>query len=273
MKNALTVDLEEWFTVYNLAKVYPLESWDKQIARIEASTRTLLDLFDRYQVQATFFVLGWIADTYPQLIAEIAHRGHEIASHGYQHRLVKNLSQEEFREDLLRATESIQKACDTEVIGFRAPSFSVDLKSEWIFDTLKECGFLYDSSLFPVAFHPEYSNSDVPLYPFTHKNGLREFPMTSIQIAGINIPCSGGGYFRLLPYSWFKFGFAQRGRENMPAVFYLHPWEIDPGQPRVTGLSPLKKFRHYTNLDKTESRLEKLFKDFAFTSMRKVLEL
>ncbi len=271
VKNAISIDLEEWFTVYNFASVYPRDTWHGLEQRAEKSVRRLLEIFKRHNVKATFFVLGWVAEQIPELIRDISMDGHEIATHGYGHELVKVIGPELFREDLLRSIDVIKSAVSTEIVGYRAPSFSVNPDLDWFFETLSEAGIQYDSSLFPVAFHPDYANSGVPLEPYRITPSITEFPMTCFRFAGLTLPCSGGGYFRLLPYQWFKWGIGRVNREGRSAVFYLHPWEIDPDQPRVSGIALQKRFRHYNNLRKCESRLERLLSDFKFTTVRDVL--
>ncbi|MGM0460798.1 MAG: XrtA system polysaccharide deacetylase [Fibrobacterota bacterium] len=271
--HALSIDLEDWFMVQNFAHRYSHRDWEHLELRVEENTARILTLFDEYNVKATFFVLGWLAERVPSIIAEIEHRGHEIASHGYGHGLVKHMGEEAFKNDLGRSLSILNKYAKTPVIGFRAPSFSIDPSKDWIFDTLITAGITYDSSLFPVPFHPDYANSGIPLEPYEIRDGLMEFPLTCIPVKGVNIPCAGGGYFRIFPYEWFRYGFKYCNARNRPAVFYLHPWEIDPHQPRVDSIPLLKRFRHYVNLNKTHERLRKLLIDFPFNTLRKVLEL
>ncbi len=273
IKNAISIDLEEWFTVYNFAKIIDRSTWESLDQRSENSVLRLLNLFSMYNVKATFFVLGWVAERNPELIRKIADEGHEIATHGYGHELVKEIGPERFREDLDRSIKAIAKATDYKVIGYRAPSFSINPDLDWFFDTLEEFGIKYDSSLFPVQFHPDYANSDVPLAPYQIRENITEYPMSCVPIFGKNLPCSGGGYFRLFPYQWFKWGIGKMNKSGRAAVFYLHPWEIDPDQPRVGNLPLSKKIRHYTNLKKCESRLERLLKDFEFGTVREALSL
>ncbi len=273
IKNAISIDLEEWFTVYNFAKIIDRSTWESLDQRSENSVLKLLDLFSKYNVKATFFVLGWVADRNPSLIKKIADDGHEIATHGYGHELVKEIGPERFRDDLKRSLEAIAKATDYKVIGYRAPSFSINPDLDWFFDTLEEFGIKYDSSLFPVQFHPDYANSDVPLDPYQIRKNITEFPMSCVPMFGKNLPCSGGGYFRLFPYQWFKWGIGKMNSTGRAAVFYLHPWEIDPQQPRVGNLPLSKKIRHYTNLKKCEARLERLLSEFEFGTMREALAL
>ncbi len=272
-KIALTVDLEEWFTVQNFFDHFSREEWDSKELRSPDATLRLLDLFDKHNVKATFFILGWVAERAPEIVKEVAARGHEIASHGYGHEMVKKIGEERFREDLKKSLEAIHSIVECDVVGYRAPSFSIDPEMEWIFEALRDYGFKYDSSLFPVTFHPDYSVKSTNLTPFEIGSGITEFPMTCIPMFGKNLPCSGGGYFRLLPYQWFKFGYSKCIKEGRNAVFYLHPWEIDPDQPKVTEIALSKRIRHYTNLDKTFSRLDKLLSEFEFDTMRNILSL
>jgi polysaccharide deacetylase family protein (PEP-CTERM system associated) len=271
MKNVMSVDVEDWFSVYNLSRLIPYADWDNCESRVERNTTRLLNLFARHQVEATFFVLGWVADRFPDLVKEIDRRGHEVATHGYSHRLLTFMQPEEFRVDLQRSLEVLAKATSQEVRGFRAPSFSVTRKTLWAFDILKECGIRYDSSVFPVDFHPEYGIADANLKPHQLAEGLTELPMGVAEVFGRRIPCSGGGYFRLYPYAVTRWLMRRCNDQGRPVMFYLHPWEADPEQPRVEGLPWSKRFRHYTNLDKTEERLERLLGDFSFTSARKLL--
>jgi polysaccharide deacetylase family protein (PEP-CTERM system associated) len=273
MQNVMSIDVEDWFCVYNLSRLIPYSDWDNCESRVEGSTIRLLDLFARHQVEATFFVLGWVADRFPDLVREIERRGHEVATHGYSHRLLTFMQPEEFRADLRRSLEVLAKTASQEVRGFRAPSFSVTQKTLWAIGIMKECGIQYDSSVFPVDFHPEYGIKDAELRPHPLSEGLTELPMGVAELLGRRVPCCGGGYFRLYPY-WMTRWLMQRcNQQGRPVMFYLHPWEADPGQPRVEGLPWSKRFRHYTNLDKTEERMERLLGDFSFTSVRKFLAL
>jgi polysaccharide deacetylase family protein (PEP-CTERM system associated) len=271
MKNVMSVDVEDWFCVYNLSRLIPYAEWDRCESRVERSTTRLLDLFGKHEVEATFFVLGWVADRFPDLVREIERRGHEVASHGYSHRLLTFMQPPEFREDLQRSLEVLARSAAQPVRGFRAPSFSVTRKTLWAADILKESGIRYDSSVFPVGFHPDYGIADAELQPYELAEGLTELPMSVAEVFGRKVPCCGGGYFRLYPYSVTRWLMRRCNAQGRPVMFYLHPWELDPGQPRVAGLSWSKRFRHYNNLDKTEERLERLLDDFSFTSARKLV--
>jgi polysaccharide deacetylase family protein (PEP-CTERM system associated) len=268
--NVMSIDLEDWFCVYNLNGIIPRDDWPRCDYRVERSTGKLLDLFARHGVEATFFVLGWVAERSPDLIREIERRGHEIATHGYFHRLLTQMTPPEFESDLLRALE-VTARCGSTPVGFRAPSFSVTESSlPWIATILKRCGLRYDSSIFPIGFHPDYGIPNANLHIHSLSNGLLEIPMSCATLWGKKIPCGGGGYFRLFPYPLTRYLMRTCNQQGRPVVFYLHPWEVDPGQPRVA-MPPLKRLRHYSNLDKTMARLERLLADFRFTSIRNLL--
>jgi polysaccharide deacetylase family protein (PEP-CTERM system associated) len=265
--NALTVDVEDYFHVSALAPSIHRDSWSSRESRVVRNTHRLLDLFEQFGVRGTFFVLGWVAERYPQLVRDIAARSHEVACHGYSHRLVYEQSAEEFREETLRSKTLLEDVTGSAVLGYRAASYSIVRKSLWALDTLAELGFAYDSSIFPVR-HDRYGIPDAERAPhrLSTPGGkvIVEWPLSTASIAGFRLPVSGGGYFRLLPYWVTRWGLASiNGREQRPFVFYLHPWEIDPGQPRVS-TSWLSRFRHYTNLEKCEERLRRLLGEFRF---------
>jgi len=231
----------------------------------------LLDLFRKHKVEATFFVLGWVADRYPDLVKEIERGGHEIASHGYSHRLLTFMDPQEFRSDLLRSLEVLARTASQTVVGFRAPSFSLTSRTLWAVEILRQSGIRYDSSVFPVGFHPDYGMVDSDPRPHQLAEGLTELPMGVAEVFGRKVPCCGGGYFRLFPYVLTRRLMQRCNAQGRPVIFYLHPWELDPGQPRVRGLSWSTRFRHYNNLERTEERLERLLGDFPFTSARKLI--
>ena len=271
--NAMTVDVEDYFHVSAFDGVVPRHRWQHLESRVCRNTERLLELFGETGVQATFFVLGWVADRWPALVQRIAAGGHEIASHGYGHRLVYDQTPREFREDLRRAKGVIEAAAAAPVYGFRAPSYSITPRSLWALDVLIEEGYRYDASIFPVH-HDRYG---IPVsarhcYRVERTGGsLLEAPASTVRWALTNLPVAGGGYFRILPYAWTHWGISRLNRaERRPAIFYLHPWEIDPDQPRLDG-SLVSRFRHYRNLDKTEPRLRMLLRDFAFGPMVSVL--
>lgn len=275
MKNAISIDLEDWFCVHNLSGVIKLRDWDNCELRVRESTERLLTLFDEHQTRATFFVLGWVAERLPDLIREVEAQGHEIAVHGYNHLLLTEISPQEFEEDLAKALQAIED-CGVKLrpIGFRAPSFTVVEKTKpWALPILEKYQFKYDSSVFPFGFHPDYGIPNSPLVPYKITDGLYEFPMSCVEMFGRRFPFGGGGYFRLFPYAYTRYCVKKVNEGGRPTVFYLHPWELDPGQPRIKDLSLSQKIRHYRNLDQTEKRFAKLLKDFEFTTIREVLGL
>ena len=269
LRNIFSVDLEDWFCVQNLNGIIPRDRWDQCESRVERNTLVLLDLLSRHRVEATFFVLGWVAERFPDLVREVESRGHEIATHGYSHRLLTSLTPDEFRADLEKSLE-VLAGCSTQTVrGFRAPSFSVTRRTWWALEIMRSVGISYDSSIFPVGFHPDYGIPDFPLNAQRLPEGLFEFPMSCADVFGRKVPCSGGGYFRLFPYALTRSLMRKCNQQGRAVVFYIHPWEVDPGQPRVP--MPLsKKFRHYNNLGLTLGRLDRLLTDFQFTSIRRL---
>jgi polysaccharide deacetylase family protein (PEP-CTERM system associated) len=267
--NAMTIDVEDYFHVSAFAGVLDRSSWPKLESRVERNTHRLLDLFDEHQVRMTFFVLGWVAERYPDLIRALHRRGHEVACHGLTHELVYKQTPELFRSETQRSKSLLEDLTGAPVRGYRAASYSITSKSLWALDILAELGFEYDSSIFPIH-HDLYGMPNAPRRPHPVANGkLLEIPLTTVQVAGQRLPCAGGGYFRLLPYGLFRWSLRRVNAEGLPAVFYMHPWEIDPDQPRIE--APLKsRFRHYTNLHRTESRLSQLLKEFRWGRMDEV---
>jgi polysaccharide deacetylase family protein (PEP-CTERM system associated) len=268
--NIISVDVEDYFQVEAFAGVVDRSSWSTFPCRVEANTRRLLDLFDEMRVKGTFFTLGWIAERYPGVVREIAARGHELACHSYWHRLIYKLTREEFRTDTLEARDRIEQAAGSAVFGYRAPSYSITKASLWALDVLAEAGFTYDSSIFPIR-HDTYGIPDAPRRPFrldTSSGPIDEFPISTFRFAaGPNFPVGGGGYLRIFPFPYNRFGFARLRKENLPLITYVHPWEVDPEQPRLQGRWK-SKLRHYTNLGKTDSRLRALLGMGGFTSFR-----
>jgi polysaccharide deacetylase family protein (PEP-CTERM system associated) len=271
--NAMTVDVEDYFHVSVFDKTVPPAHWESLESRVVVNTERLLDLFDEHGVLGTFFVLGWVAERHPSLVRSIAGRGHELASHGYAHRLVYEQAPEAFREDVRKSKALIEDLSGRRVNGYRAPSFSVTKQSLWALDVLLEEGYRYDASIFPIR-HDRYGIPDAPRWPhaMARENGsLFEVPGSTVRVGGTNFPVAGGGYFRILPYAWTRWGMRRVNRvENQPAVFYLHPWEIDPEQPRLPA-SLLGRFRHYRNLHLTEARLRALMRDFRFGPLETIL--
>jgi len=266
MINALSFDIEDWFQVENLKCAVSYVDWERTELRVEASTGKILRLLRARNMKATFFILGWIAEKSPGLVREIHREGHEIASHGYSHELVYNMTREAFREDVEKSKAMLEDITGKKVTGYRAPSFSITADSLWALEVLKEEGFSYDSSVFPVSFHDRYGFDGCPTKPFRWPNGLLEVPLSVYKVGGFALPLAGGGYFRLLPYAYFRYFLRKLNRQNQRFTFYLHPWELDPEQPRVK--LPLGyRFRHYVNLGATEKTLARLLGDFDFQSI------
>ncbi len=266
----LSVDVEDYFQVEAFADRVDRGQWDQYPSRVEANTRTILDLFDECKVKGTFFILGWVAERYPGLISEIVRRGHEPACHSYWHRRVCTLSRQEFREDTRRAKDAIEAAAGAPVFGYRAPSFSVTRNSFWALDVLAELGFHYDSSIFPIR-HDVYGIPDAPRAPFrvvTSTGAMVEFPMTTFRWLGsTNLPVGGGGYLRIFPFWLTRLGIERAGKDGLPLITYLHPWEVDPQQPRLAGRLT-SRLRHYTNLRKTAARFREMTTFVRFSTFR-----
>jgi polysaccharide deacetylase family protein (PEP-CTERM system associated) len=337
MFNILTIDLEDYFQVYAFSDVIKFDDWGTYECRIQRNTDRLLNILSssfrtphsalRIPVKATFFVLGWIAERYPSLIRRIQKEGHEIACHGYAHKLIYTQSREEFRQDIKKSKAILEGITGSEVMGFRAPNYSITNKSQWAFEVLAEEGFKYDSSIFPIR-HDFYGMPDAPRFPFlislngasnvefsmlnvelnTFRNSklitqnsqlltqnsafkpqssvlevnsklntqnskfIVEVPLSTVKLFGQNVPISGGGYFRLFPYSIIRKGLKSiNEKENKPFIFYLHPWELDFEQPRIKEVSLRSRFRHYVNLNKTEFKFKRLLSDFQFSSIKEIL--
>ena len=274
MKNVLTIDVEDYFHVAALAKSINRKNWDSMESRVTSNVHRLLDLFDEHNVKATHFVLGWVAERFPDLIKEIDRRGHEVASHGYSHQLVYNQTPQVFENETRDSKNLIEDITGKPVNGYRAASYSITRKSLWALDILADLGFVYDSSIFPVV-HDRYGIKGSPEYPHIletpAKKKLIEYPLSTYRLFGQAIPVAGGGYFRLYPYWLSRFFYQRINKSSTPFVFYLHPWEVDPAQPRVKA-SLLSEFRHYNNLDKCQNRLSNLLDDFSFTTMYSKLD-
>lgn len=273
--NALTVDVEDYFQVEAFADVVRREDWSTWESRVERNTHRLLEVLARRDVRSTFFILGWVADHHPQMVRDIADAGHEIACHSYHHQLIHTQSRVEFRADLRRAKLLLEDITGQEVIGYRAPTYSITEKTLWALDVLVEEGFRYDSSIFPI-YHDRYGIPGAERFIHTIRRQageIVEFPPSTVQLAGVNWPMTGGGYFRLLPYALFRWGLRRINRlEHQPAMFMVHAWEVDPDQPIIEG-TRMNVWRHRNNLSRTESRLERLLADFRFASLRDVLRL
>jgi len=263
MKNALSVDVEDWFQVGAFENVIARDAWETLPARVERNTDRVLALFETAGVKATFFTLGWVAERHPALLRRIAAAGHEIASHGWDHKRVFTLTEAGFRADLDRARKAIEEACGLTPTGYRAPSFSIDARTPWAHRVLAEAGYAYSSSVAPIA-HDHYGWPGSPRFAWRPLPGsaLIELPVTTVALAGRRFAAGGGGFFRLLPYRFSSWAIGRVNQsEGRPAVFYFHPWEVDPGQPRVADAPVRSKLRHYTNLDAMEAKLVKLLRD------------
>jgi polysaccharide deacetylase family protein (PEP-CTERM system associated) len=271
--NAMSVDVEDYFQVSAFDEVVPRATWDQRESRVVANTERLLALFDEAGVRSTFFVLGWVAERHPALVRRIAALGHEIASHGYGHQLVYDLTVDQFRDDVRRSKALLESTAGTAVLGYRAPSYSVVERSLWALDVLIEEGYVYDSSIFPIH-HDRYGIPDAPRHAHVRASAagsILEAPGSTVRCGRVNIPVGGGGYFRLLPYSVTRWGFSRLNTvERRPAIFYIHPWELDPQQPRIE-IGTVTRIRHYRNLHKTERRLRTLMREFAFSTLADVL--
>ncbi|MFC4593672.1 XrtA system polysaccharide deacetylase [Sphingobium tyrosinilyticum] len=267
MQNALSVDVEDWFHVGAFERTIGRDGWDALTHRVERNTDEVLALFAETGVSATFFTLGWVAERYPALMRRIVDAGHEIASHGYDHARVFSLTPEAFREDLRRSRGLLEDASGERVIGYRAPSFSIDHRTPWAHQVLVEEGYLYSSSVAPIR-HDHYGWPDSPRFAWRPVEGasLLELPVTTAEFGGRRLAAGGGGFFRLLPYGFSRWAIRQvNGREDRPAIIYFHPWEIDPDQPRVRGAPLRSRLRHYTNLSVMAQKLRRLARDFAWT--------
>lgn len=271
MTNLLTIDVEEWFHTSALEPYVNRRKWHELESQVEKNVRLILSILEEHRTHATFFVLGWVAERYPYLVREIAALGHEIASHGYQHHLIYQLSPEIFREYVHRSKQILEDITGSTISGYRATSFSVVKSTLWALDIIKEAGFIYDSSMFPIR-HDIYGIDGIPVTPFVHPNGLIEIPPSTVRVLGRNIPLAGGGYFRLYPYWLTRKGIQWLNRSGRPAVVYLHPWELDPSCPRITWADWRTHFRQYVHLDRTEHFFKSLLRDFKFTSIREYLE-
>jgi polysaccharide deacetylase family protein (PEP-CTERM system associated) len=274
IRNALTVDVEDWYHVAAFAERIDPADWDSYAPRVVENTKRLLAQFARHGVKATFFVLGWVAERQPALVREIASAGHEVACHGWSHQLVYGQDRDVFREETLRSKALLEDLLGAPVAGYRAASYSVTTESLWALDVLVEAGFEYDSSIFPVR-HDRYGIPNSERWPHVMKTptgaSLVEFPLSTARWLGMSLPVAGGGYFRLYPYALTRAGLDSINRAGQPFIFYLHPWEVDPGQPRMTDASWKSRFRHYTGLERCEGRLEQLLGDFQLTTCREVL--
>jgi polysaccharide deacetylase family protein (PEP-CTERM system associated) len=268
-RDVVSVDVEDYFHAEAMTPVVQRSQWGDYSCRVEANTQRLLDLFASHQIQATFFVVGWVAERFPSLIREIASRGHELACHSYWHRLIYKLNPTDFRQDTQRAKDVIEQISGQAIYGYRAPTYSIVASSLWALEILAELGFTYDSSIFPIH-HDRYGIPSAPRAPFrikTPAGPLMEYPLTTFRIWNRSMPVAGGGYLRLLPRWYTRFGISRARREGLPIIAYVHPWEVDPSQPRLP-VTLTSRLRHYTNLSKTYARLSDMLREGTFTSFR-----
>lgn len=264
----MTVDVEDYFQVSAFEKTLPQSIWSSMPARVEFNTREILNLFAKHHVQATFFVLGWVADKFPSLVHDIAQGGHEVASHGFWHQRVDTQTPAEFSRDVERSKKLLEDLTGKAVLGYRAPTYSINIKTQWALAILEECGYQYSSSIYPVK-HDIYGWPSAPRFPFTATpGGLIEIPISTLKWGNRNIPCGGGGYFRLFPYTFSRWATQKiNEKEKKPTIFYFHPWEIDPQQPVQPNLTFKTKFRHYHNLSTMKDKIERLLVDFNWGTM------
>jgi polysaccharide deacetylase family protein (PEP-CTERM system associated) len=273
VSNALTIDVEDYFQVSAFAPHVERASWDSLPCRVERNVDRLLEVLSESGVHATFFTLGWVAERYPRLVRDMVDNGHEVASHGYGHLRASEQSQHDFKQDIVRARKVLEDTTGAEVLGYRAPSFSIGRANLWAFDALAQAGYRYSSSVYPVQ-HDHYGMPEAPRFPFRVRDGLLEIPVTTARVFGRNFPAGGGGYFRLAPYRVSRWAIDRVNRvDGRPAIFYFHPWEIDPRQPRVAGISAKTRFRHYLNLGRTEARIRRLLGDFQWDRVDRIFDL
>jgi polysaccharide deacetylase family protein (PEP-CTERM system associated) len=272
IRNAMTIDVEDYFQVSAFAPYISRESWPSQSCRVEANIERILALLDAGKVKATFFTLGWIAERYPAMVKRIVDNGHELASHGYAHLRASDQNAEEFLDDITRSKALLEDIGGQQVLGYRAPSFSIGERNLWALNLLLDAGYKYSSSIYPIQ-HDHYGMPDAPRFAFypKGKDGLLEVPITTVRLFQRNLPAGGGGYFRFFPYQVSRW-FLQRVNQHdkQPGIFYFHPWELDPGQPRQKSISMKTRFRHYVNLDRMEGRIKALTRDFRWDRMDRI---
>ena len=270
LSNALTIDVEDYFQVSAFAPYIDRSEWNTRECRVERNINRILDMLAVKNTHATFFTLGWIAERYPDMVRRIVREGHELASHGYGHERVSDMSEAAFYSDIHLAKIILEDLSGQEVRGFRAPSFSIGTANLWAFDTLQQAGYSYSSSIYPIK-HDHYGMPDAPRFAHQVRPGLLEIPVTTLRVLNKNLPSSGGGYFRLLPYALSRWMLRQvNARDGQSAIFYFHPWEIDVDQPRIEGIDRRTRFRHYVNIDRMERRLEQLLGDFKWDRMDRI---
>lgn len=268
--NALTVDVEDYFQVSAFAPHIPRHTWDAMPCRVERNIDAILEQFDRHGAKATFFTLGWLAERYPHVVRRIAEAGHEIASHGHGHLRASEQTREQFLHDIRLAKDVLEQQTGQRVHGYRAPSFSIGERNLWAFDCILEAGYRYSSSVYPIR-HDHYGMPDAPRFPYYAREGLLEVPVTTTRLFNSNLPAGGGGYFRLMPYAVSRWMIERVNRaDGRSAIFYFHPWEVDPEQPRIEGVGAKTRFRHYLNLARMQRRLDRLLSDFSWDRVDRV---
>ncbi|WP_367847259.1 XrtA system polysaccharide deacetylase [Rhodoferax sp. WC2427] len=271
--NAFTIDVEDYFQVSAFSPYIKKDDWNVHECRIERNIGKILELLDNSGTKATFFTLGWIAERYPQIVNKIVQEGHELASHGYQHDRASDLSEKDFLSDIKSSKKLLEDISGVEVKGYRAPSFSISYSNLWAFDCLLSAGYKYSSSIYPIK-HDHYGMPDAPRFSYPVREGLIEIPITTVRLFGKNFPSSGGGYFRLLPYSISKLMIGRvLATDKQSAMFYFHPWEIDIEQPRIPGVNIKTKFRHYVNIKGMEGKIKKLLLDFNWDRVDRVFSI
>lgn len=270
LTNALTIDVEDYFQVSAFAPYIKRSAWNSMECRVEKNIDRIIELLNKKNAKATFFTLGWIAERYPSMIKRIVSEGHELASHGYGHARVSDLTRDDFYQDISRAKGILEDIGGEKILGYRAPSFSIGTRNLWALEILLKTGHRYSSSIYPVK-HDHYGTPDAPRFLYKSYENLIEIPPTTARIFGRNIPASGGGYFRLCPYVLSKWLLKHvNNHDKRPAIFYFHPWEIDVDQPRIQGLNMKIKFRHYINITNTENKLNRLLRDFSWDRVDRV---
>ena len=272
MTNAMTVDVEDYLHVSAFEKHIRRQDWDALPCRVEHNTDRVLGLFADHEVKATFFMLGWVAERYPDLVRRIVASGHELASHGYSHVRVTQQTPQQFRDDVIRTKQLLEDLSGRPIHGYRAASYSIGAENLWALEILQETGHRYSSSIYPIR-HDLYGMPDAPRFPFrpNDENGLLEIPVTTVEMFKQKLPCGGGGYFRLLPYGWSRWAMRRVNQhDGQPCVFYFHPWEIDPEQPRQQGIGLKTRIRHYTNLTRMNGRLRRLLREFQWGRMDQI---
>ena len=271
MANIISFDTEEWFYAHFFETYISFDDWDKQTPRVKIGLTKILNTLRKHKVKATFFIVGKTAEKCPEIIPLIEEDGHEIGSHGYAHQYITNQTPKEFAQDIRKAKKCIEKYSSKEVIGYRAPAYTITPKTSWALDILKDEGYEYDSSLYPISVHPSYGFPQAPTVPFILENNLVEFPLSTVNIFGKEMPFGSGAYFRIFPYLFTDFALSKLNKADKFATFNMHPWEFDTEQEKIS-IGKLNSFRHYYNRRKNVTKLNKLLSNYEFTTFRKVID-